>query len=148
MFCTQIHALTADRDYELRINAKVQNLTNYKQYYSNFRVTNETSGYRLYFNASRNNGPQDCFLPLLNAQFSTYDHDMDGDAAVNCAALRKGGMWYRGSSGCSACNPHGILYRPEDGRRVGVEDEVFWDNMLGDIAVFKISMYLLPLDPW
>ena len=142
----QIYALTADRSYEMRVNLKVQNATTYLLSYKDFKVLDESTGYRLYFNASLPNGAQDCLLPLLNVGFSTYDHDKDEDNGINCADVRKGGFWFRGS-GCNTCNPSGILYQPTDGRRLGTEDEAFWDSVLGNVALFKISMYLLPLNP-
>ena len=142
----QIHALTADHSYEMRANLKVQNSTTYIQEYKDFKVSDESTGYRFSFNTSISDVPQDCLLLLLNARFSTYDHDRDENNGVNCAALRKGGFWFRGS-GCSKCNPHGILYQPADGLRLGKQDEAFWDSVLGNVALFKVSMFLVPLNP-
>ena len=140
----QLHALTsADRSYKLRITIKIANSTTYIQVYEDFKVTSAATGYRLTFNDSFSNGPDDCFLPLLRAKFSTYDHDRDEADGVNCALKRKGGFWFRGSS-CGACNPHGIIYQTPDGLLTGAEDQAFW-SFLGNVAPLKISMFLVPL---
>ena len=138
-----MHALTSVRSYKLRITIKIANGTSYIQVYEDFKVTNEATGYRLHFNASYTNGPDDCFLPLLNARFSTYDHDRDEDNGVNCALKRAGGFWFRGS-GCNTCNPHGIIYQTADGLLAGTEDEAFW-AFLWNVAPLKITMFLVPL---
>ncbi|XP_076451902.1 microfibril-associated glycoprotein 4-like [Babylonia areolata] len=139
-----VHALTVDRDQELRVNIKVQNNSNYLLSYQNFRVSDEGSGYRLYFNTSALNSDNDCLEPLHGVRFSTYDHDRDGSGAVNCAERKKGGFWFSGST-CSVCNPMGVLYQPTSGRKLGVEGEATWDSLVGDVAIFKISMYLIPM---
>ena len=139
----QIYALTADRAQELRVNMKVQNTTNYLLSYMHFRLGDEASGYRLSFNTSLITDPNDCLLLLNDAEFSTYDHDRDG-SAVNCPELRGGGFWFQGSA-CSTCNPLGVLYQPSSGRREGQQNDVFWTSVLGDVAIFKISFYVMPI---
>ena len=116
--------------------------------YQIFVVSDAASGYRLYANHTNNDTYMlgDCLAALYGAPFSAKDNDNDEDPAVNCAAKHGGGWWFRGS-GCSTCNPTGPLRPPAaDGvTRSGVDDEAFWKEDMGDLAMKKISMYLVVL---
>ncbi|KAK7113418.1 microfibril-associated glycoprotein 4-like [Littorina saxatilis] len=141
-----IYALTADRAYEMRVNIKMINTDNTSIIeYQDFKITDEDSGYRLLFNKSLAR-PNDCLLPLHNAKFSAKDRDRDQSSTKDCAEIRKAGFWYHGDA-CSACNPHGILHQPPSGKRLNTEDEAFWTDVLGDWAIFKVSMYIIPILP-
>ena len=89
--------------------------------------------------------PYDCLYPVLvTMPFSTHDADNDGNDDVSCSSLFGGGWWYNGTAGCALCNPTGRLLLPQDGRRSGIADEVFWGNSLGDFVPVSVMMYLLP----
>ncbi|XP_076451777.1 microfibril-associated glycoprotein 4-like [Babylonia areolata] len=141
----KIHKLTnVERSYKLRITIKFVNNSVLSYIYDDFKVTNETTGYRLQYNKVALNDTGDCFYPLLGAPFSTYDHDRDDNQGENCAKTRKGGFWYRGK-GCSTCNPHGIVYGQSNGLLTGAADEAFWSS-LGELAPFKINMHIVSYD--
>ncbi|KAL8573205.1 hypothetical protein ACOMHN_036190 [Nucella lapillus] len=142
----KMYALTNDRDQELRINVKVLNNSDYVISYFNFRISDETSGYKLSVNVSRMNTSDNCFRTLVNSRFSTFDHDRDGERGVNCAAKRKGGFWFNAKANCSDCNPTGILNQPTTGERQGFEWEGFWTSVIHQAALFKVSMYIINMD--
>ncbi|KAK7113287.1 hypothetical protein V1264_012599 [Littorina saxatilis] len=114
--------------------------------YQNFRISDEASGYRMYFNQTTNDTYLlgDCFSALYGAQFSAYDNDNDEDGGVNCAQNHEGGWWFRGGA-CSTCNPTGPLLQPAGGRRTGVDAEIFWTEDLDDLVPFKMTMFLTSL---
>ena len=133
----------------MRITAKLQNGSNLFMQYQHFTISDADSGYRLYFNQTKLNETYllgDCFSALYGAQFSAFNRDRDEADDVNCAARHGGGWWFRGSE-CSTCNPTGPLRPPAaDGvTRSGVDDEAFWKENMGDLAMRKISMYLVVL---
>nr|KAG5709721.1 hypothetical protein BaRGS_027746 [Batillaria attramentaria] len=142
----KIHLLTTSRAYELQVLIKPQNNTSYSQKYKHFQVSNADSGYRLSFDSSVTGTLGDCFTPLKGAIFRqvTYDNDQDESVSVNCADKHQGGFWFRGDT-CSTCNPTGPLTLPADGLRSGVDNEAFWTENLGNVAPFKIYMFLVPL---
>lgn len=141
----QVHQLTNSKDYELRISARLENGSNFFMQYKQFNVTGVETGYRLYFNQTDFNDTYllgDCFSDLYGAQFSAFDHDNDEDNSVNCAAKHGGGWWFRGSN-CSTCNPTGSLPTSTDELRSGVDTEIFWTRDMGDLAISKLSMFLV-----
>ena len=144
----QVYQLTNSKQYELRIAVQFYNDTSDKVFmlYQLFNISDAASGYRLFANQTNNETYRlgDCFAALYGARFSAFDNDNDEDAAVNCAAKHQGGWWFRGS-GCSTCNPTGPLLPPSpDGvTRTGVDGEAFWTDKMGDLAVKKLSMYLV-----
>nr|KAG5709723.1 hypothetical protein BaRGS_027748 [Batillaria attramentaria] len=141
----KIHLLATSKPYELRVSIQTKDGTNRFQQYEHFVVSNATSGYKLFFNYTvPDTLLGDCLTPLLGASFSTYDHDQDESVSINCAAKHQGGFWFRGDT-CSTCNPTGPLTLPADGLRYGVDNEAFWTVNLGDLAPFRVTMFLVAL---
>ena len=147
----QIHQLTTSKQYELRISAQFYNDSgnNVFMQYAVFTVSDAASGYRLFANATTDvpNLLGDCFSALYGARFSTADSDNDEDPGVNCGAKHRAGWWFRGSGGCSTCNPTGPwVDLPADGQtRPGADAETFWTQDMGQLAMSRIIMYLVVL---
>lgn len=97
--------------------------------YTDFQVMSEADGYKLLlkgYNASSTAG--DSLSSHSSQKFSTYDTDQDKHSN-NCAALYKGGWWYRN---CHESNLNGIWY--ENGRLADfhVPDGIIWESWIGD----------------
>ncbi|XP_030840826.1 ficolin-2-like [Strongylocentrotus purpuratus] len=91
-----IHRITYQGDYTLRIYMVDLNGQSLTALYNNFRVANESEGYRLKYltyNATSSNAG-DAMIFHNGHQFTTLDRDRDGNADENCAILYKGGWWY------------------------------------------------------
>nr|KAG5709724.1 hypothetical protein BaRGS_027749 [Batillaria attramentaria] len=141
-----IYALTNDhKRFELRVVVKDEaNDRFFENPYKETKIGNAASGYPFLFNVSAHSTlpPVGCFQSLYGAKFSTSDRDNDGVPNVHCAALREGPWWYNDAS-CNTCNPTGPLVRPAGGTRLGVDNEVFWTHVLGNVAPFKVTMFLV-----
>ncbi|KAJ8033834.1 Ryncolin-4 [Holothuria leucospilota] len=97
----QLHYLTKQKVYQLRIDMVTSQDSSLLQTYPEFAVGNESVNYKmildrgnartgLYFNTGRS--------------FSTYDRDNDRCSVYNCAVQHRGGWWYGGaSSWCHSC---------------------------------------------
>ncbi|KAL8620875.1 hypothetical protein ACOMHN_047046 [Nucella lapillus] len=101
----------------------------YQHYYVGFKVKAASQGYAMTFTSHHNmTGTAlpmgDCFSPLKDIPFSTYDNDKDGNSSRNCAADYGGGWWY--SANCSECNLMGDLRPYALTREPGAVGEVFW----------------------
>ncbi|XP_076452037.1 uncharacterized protein LOC143287687 [Babylonia areolata] len=142
----KVYELTNSKTYELRVSAKLKNGSNLYMQYQEFNVSGREDGYRLLFNKSFAGVYLlgDCFSPLWGSRFSTPDHDQDEADAVNCAARHGGGWWFRGDN-CSTCNPTGPLLKPSSGFRTGLDAEAFWSEDLGDLALYRMTMFLVHL---
>eukprot|EP00057_Strongylocentrotus_purpuratus_P023457 XP_011677931.1 PREDICTED: ficolin-3-like [Strongylocentrotus purpuratus] len=102
-----IHRITYQGDYTLRIYMVDLNGQSLTALYNNFRVANESEGYRLKYltyNATSSNAG-DAMIFHNGHQFTTLDRDRDGNADENCAILYKGGWWY---NGCYWANLNGL----------------------------------------
>ncbi|XP_025089860.1 microfibril-associated glycoprotein 4-like [Pomacea canaliculata] len=134
----KIHLLTTSKAYSLRVGVKLKNSTTLYQTYNNFAVADESNYFRLSvgpFSSTDDLG--NCLQPLNGSSFSTHDSDHDGEDAINCAAQRSGGWWFR-SITCSTCNPTGLLGQ----QGLGGDNEAFWTSDKGRLTPLKISFYL------
>ncbi|XP_070181194.1 angiopoietin-related protein 1-like [Littorina saxatilis] len=121
-----------------------------QQIYFSFKISDETSSYRLYFNSTEPNaGPQrvlgDSLSPALGSRFSTYDADHDGDVTENCALRHQSGWWFPSPCNLTEGNPLGRLVRPSDEVWSGNSEDIFWLNDLGNKAPYKVEMWLVRL---
>ncbi|KAK3577312.1 hypothetical protein CHS0354_008405 [Potamilus streckersoni] len=98
-----IHALTAQENYQLRIDLSVSDTNKTYATYSSFKVGDENSSY--FLTAGGYSGTAgDSFSYHSGAKFSTKDQDND-IYGLNCAELYKGGWWYKA---CHQSNLNGI----------------------------------------
>ena len=83
----------------------------------------------------------DCLSYLEHKPFITFDHDYDGNGMHRCAKVHGSGWWF-GYFGCGCCNPNGVLVQSNDGRRIGVDYEVFWTTDMTDWSPWYTEMWL------
>jgi len=105
-----MHSLTRDGDYELKVN--VENWEGEKRYavYSTFVVGNRDSDYIL--TARGYSGTAgDSLTYHSGMRFSTKDHDVDPHAS-HCSQNYMGGWWY---NGCYYANPNGLYLHGDEG---------------------------------
>ncbi|KAL3885246.1 hypothetical protein ACJMK2_025334 [Sinanodonta woodiana] len=98
-----IHALTTQGNYQLRIDMYVSDTNKTYATYSSFEVGDENIGYFLTV-GGYNGTAGDSFSYHSGAKFSTKDQDND-ISVTNCAERCKGGWWYKV---CHQSNLNGI----------------------------------------
>ncbi|KAK3577307.1 hypothetical protein CHS0354_008400 [Potamilus streckersoni] len=108
-----IHALTAQGNYQLRVDLSVSGTNKSYATYSSFKVGDENSGYVL--TAGGYSGTAgDSFSYHSGAKFSTKDRDNDS-LGKNCAEDYKGGWWYKA---CHQSNLNGIYGSVAEGQGI------------------------------
>ncbi|XP_070286430.1 ficolin-2-like [Myotis yumanensis] len=88
-----IHALTAQGTYELRVDLVDFQGTRYFAKYQSFRVGSEAEKYQLVLGAFAEGNAGDSLTYHNNSLFSTKDQDNDR-AISNCAQSYQGAWWY------------------------------------------------------
>ena len=101
--------LTANYRCKLRFDLQQRDTGNwYYAEYSTFIVQSEADNYTLQVDGFSGNVSYDAFGQHHNGdKFSTIDRDNDR-ASVNCAALYRGGFWWRNCGSCSVNGARGI----------------------------------------
>lgn len=131
-----IHRITSQRNYRLRVDLTDFDNDSRFVYYNNFSVSNERDDYRLYMVGFQEGNLCKPIGNSLGTQhgmgFTTYDHDRDLISG-NCAIIFKGGSWYRN---CHGANPNGLyLGGPTDQYGTGM----IWQTWRGDYYSMKIT---------
>ncbi|XP_071962383.1 ficolin-1-like isoform X2 [Antedon mediterranea] len=99
-----IHRLTSDGHFELRVDMSTFEGESAYAHYDNFRIGDEESNYKLICgNYSGNAGNSLTFHN--NQQFSTFDQDHDTHSTLSCAGIFKGAWWY---ADCHSSNLNGL----------------------------------------
>ncbi|XP_070185643.1 angiopoietin-related protein 1-like [Littorina saxatilis] len=139
----KLHILTNSEDYELRFRVRLRSNSNLFQFYDKIGVDDEAHNYRITFSKDVVPGSLgDCLSPANGANFSTMDRDNDNNIGVHCARRHQAGFWFAGQD-CTLCNPTGRLLQPDNQRRRGIPEEVFWTESLGNTVPYKVSAYLV-----
>ncbi|XP_068596588.1 fibrinogen-like protein 1 [Brachionichthys hirsutus] len=147
-----LHYITTQGNYSLRIN--LEDFDGNQRYaeYKNFKVANETDHYRLTFGAyvgtagdalsgSYQVGASD-WASHQGTEFSTYDQDNDNYRG-NCAQEDKGGWWF---NKCHSAHLNGLYY-PAGHYSAPTDDGVVWYPWRGWWYSLKTSiMKLRPVD--
>jgi len=108
-----IHTLTRNGDYELKVNVEDWEGVKKHALYSTFIVGSRESDYTLTIGGY--SGTAGDSMTTHNGQkFSTKDHDVDSHptSSYNCAQIYKGGWWY---NACHRANPNGLYLRGNEG---------------------------------
>uniref|UniRef100_H2Z3P2 Fibrinogen C-terminal domain-containing protein n=1 Tax=Ciona savignyi TaxID=51511 RepID=H2Z3P2_CIOSA len=102
-----LHALTNNGDYELRVELKdCENATRFAKF-SSFSIGSAQENYTL--NVSGYSGDAGDALSYHNGKpFSTKDVDNDSHQGINCAVRDHGGWWY---NSCFASNLNGAYLK-------------------------------------
>lgn len=110
-----IHQLTKDGEYELRIElVDWKGEIGYAQF-TEFVIASSTDNYRLSlggFSGNTGDSGTHGFLYNNQQQFSTKDRDNDPYSSGHCAAMRQSGWWY---DTCSYVDLNGPYYKTESG---------------------------------
>merc|ERR1712183_998270 len=99
-----IHSMTENGDYELRIDLMDFQGNRRYAHYSDFMVDDANSGYMLKVGGYKGNAG-DSFSTHSGKRFSTWDMDRDEWRSGNCARDYKGGWWY---GSCHHSNLNGV----------------------------------------
>ena len=84
----------------------------------------------------------DCLFYVHGSPFSTFDN-VNGIGSYECANVHGSGWWFDFSpSNCGYCNPNCVLVQSNDGRRTGVDNEVFWTTDMADWSPWYTEMWL------
>ncbi|XP_067296618.1 microfibril-associated glycoprotein 4-like [Pseudorasbora parva] len=99
-----MHQLTRNRKYMLRVDLEdFDGRTGFAQY-STFSVGPETDGYRLQVSGFTDGGAGDSLAYHNGMKFTTFDKDQDPEVG-NCAKQYIGAFWYKA---CHSTNPNGV----------------------------------------
>ncbi|KAJ8034067.1 Ryncolin-4 [Holothuria leucospilota] len=97
----QLHYLTQQGNYELRVDLVTSENMPLSQTYPSFRIANESEHYRLLLS---NGDMGRTGMGYNNGRnFSTFDRDNDRCSKYNCAEQHKGAWWYGPTTWCNGC---------------------------------------------
>nr|XP_039263490.1 microfibril-associated glycoprotein 4-like [Styela clava] len=127
-----LHHLTRDNDYELRID--LEDWEGNKKYakYSNFKIGGPKTKYTLAV-AGYTGDAGDSLSGHNGLRFTTKDQDNDSNSA-NCAVSFKGAWWY---SSCHSSNLNGHYFK--GGVHKSYADGVEWSPWKGQYYSLKIT---------
>ena len=108
--CITIHCLTTRESVELRIDLQDEQGNKVTWVYQQFSVDGPDQKYRLHIGQGTGtpSGSHDAMAgshSLNNMNFTTIDRDNDATGS-NCAAIYKGGWWYKSCTHSSLNGPH------------------------------------------
>eukprot|EP00058_Branchiostoma_floridae_P013539 XP_002599027.1 hypothetical protein BRAFLDRAFT_104277 [Branchiostoma floridae] len=104
-----IHLLTSQKDYTLRVDLMDWEGQRKNAQYSFFKVSGESDQYRLHTISGYSGTAGNSMSPNKGYRFSTVDRDNDYDGLRHCAqAYGQGGWWY---GACSGSLLNGLYYR-------------------------------------
>ncbi|XP_071809718.1 uncharacterized protein [Asterias amurensis] len=89
-----LHRLTAQGEYELRVDLSDFESESRVATYDSFSIADVSGKYRLAV-GSYSGTAGDSLMYQNNQQFSTHDQDNDVDSSRNCAQIFRGAWWYR-----------------------------------------------------
>ncbi|XP_033628208.1 fibrinogen-like protein 1 [Asterias rubens] len=126
-----LHRLTAQGEYELRVDlTKFDNVTGYA-IYDTFRIADVSHNYRLTVGGySGNTG--DSLSAHNNMAFTTKDREYD-DSSRNCAVYRKGAWWYRY---CTDCNLNGRYFNEAT---YNIK-RIMWNGFSGNLSLKRTEI--------
>eukprot|EP00058_Branchiostoma_floridae_P003923 XP_002589411.1 hypothetical protein BRAFLDRAFT_77854 [Branchiostoma floridae] len=139
-----IHLLTNQKNYRLRIELLDWNNESAFAEYSTFRVSGESDGYRLYFSGySGTAGDSMTLGHSLNRQrFSTVDRDNDAWSSTHCSQQLGQGGWWFAACGNSVLNGR---YLGNCGYSCPYRQGVLWAHWRGwRYSLKSVSMKIRP----
>ncbi|XP_033628302.1 ficolin-2-like [Asterias rubens] len=127
-----LHRLTAQGEYELRVDlTDFDDVTGYA-IYDTFSIADVSDNYRLTVGGySGNTG--DSLSYTDNMAFTTKDRDSDVWSPVNCAVDRKGAWWYHS---CTLCNLNGRYFNEAIRNKEGIR----WNGFSGRLSLKRTEM--------
>jgi hypothetical protein len=128
----RIARMTAQMPCTLRVDITPFSGSAVYAQYTNFRVGDATTGYRLTAEGFVNGGAGDGMSYHSGMKFSTSDNDQD-EWYWNCAAQYQGAWWYRS---CHYSNLNGLYY-PSPGSQGSYATGVNWYQLQGQYNSHK-----------
>ncbi|XP_033645299.1 ficolin-1-like [Asterias rubens] len=123
---TNVHNLTAQGVWELRIDLSDFESNTAFAVYESFSIANESDKYRLTVESfSPTSTTGDSLNYHNNLQFSTRDFDNDGRSYSNCAEQHRGGWWY---DNCLTSNLNGEYHQVPN---TGYGNGIIWNAWKG-----------------
>ncbi|XP_022094452.1 uncharacterized protein LOC110981291 [Acanthaster planci] len=147
-----LHELTAQRDYELRIELQSFSAISTYAKYGLFQVADEADKYRLNLGNFYGSYTADDSLTYHNGMsFSTLDQDNDVDLSRHCAQSFRGAWWYQN---CFASNLNGPFINTESVSQKG--QGIIWGAWLtiynslkfAEMKLRPVSAQSGPKDCW
>ncbi|XP_048358318.1 ryncolin-3-like isoform X1 [Sphaerodactylus townsendi] len=120
-----IHLLTSNGRYLLRIDA--EDFSNFRTFalYTGFQILSEKENYKLVLGAYSQGDMGDSLTVHNQMAFSTHERDNDISYTANCAELYKGGWWYKE---CHMSNLNGLYLK---GDHSSYADGINWKSGKG-----------------
>ncbi|XP_078579027.1 fibrinogen-like protein 1 [Branchiostoma floridae x Branchiostoma japonicum] len=116
----KIHAITAQKNYTLRIDMSDWEGNKAYAEYDHFAIDNEWQGYRLRVSGYSGTAGESMYANHDSA-FSTRDKGSENQGWVDCPKEMKGGWWY---TQCGDSNLNGLYHR--QGEHEARPDGMFW----------------------
>ncbi|XP_013388294.1 fibrinogen-like protein 1 [Lingula anatina] len=132
-----IHYLTNQKDYRLRVDLWDFEGNHRHAEYDDFKVDDEKAKYLLHF-GKYNGTAGDSLKDNNNMKFSTKYQDNDNWSG-NCVQDRKGAFWM---NQCQAFNPNGIYHFDP---KYNAHDAIWWYSWKGTYALKKVEMKVRPM---
>ncbi|XP_078573045.1 fibrinogen-like protein 1 [Branchiostoma floridae x Branchiostoma japonicum] len=139
-----IHLLTSQKNYRLRIDLVDWNNESRYAEYSTFRVSGESDGYRLHISGYSGTAGDSMTGDYSNngRRFSTVDRDNDGSSSTHCSQRWGQGGWWFWSCGVSLLNGH---YLGNCGSSCAHGQGVVWYYRRGNgYSLKSVSMKIRP----
>ncbi|XP_062548796.1 fibrinogen-like protein A isoform X2 [Armigeres subalbatus] len=130
-----LHLLTTNRSYELRVELKDDSGIQKYASYDEFEIGSAAEYYKLKKLGTYNGTAGDSLKHHVGASFSTFDNDFDTNSIVNCAAKTRGGWWFSDCQDNRYCNLNGIF----DGSK---EQSIVWYTFIGSKRLKSSRMLL------
>lgn len=133
--------LTAQYDYELRVDLRNQHDQPFYAVYNSFRVGDESMNYRLVLGSHYTGDAGNSLVHQNMAFFTTYDADHDSSSGENCASNNQhgGGWWYTQCDSCNLNARYGVFSDYNPG---GID----WDNLPGGkLGLTRTEMKIRPV---
>ncbi|XP_063419430.1 ryncolin-4-like [Mytilus trossulus] len=129
-----IHILTSNGKYELRIDLGDWTGNKWYAIYKTFAVGNEINKYILTVGGYSGNA-KDCLTYHNGMKFTTKDVDKD-KSSINCANQAKGGWWYRA---CHQSNLNGIYKKGKS----PYKNVVSWNLIKTNVYSMKFARMMI-----
>ncbi|XP_078498154.1 ficolin-1-like [Lissotriton helveticus] len=128
-----LHYLTANGNYELRIDLHDFEKKHHFATYNSFKIGNESEKYKLTYGTFTAGNAGNSLDGHQNQAFSTKDQDNDPREGSSCAVAYKGGWWYES---CHNSNLNGLYLA---GTHTSYADGINWSSGNGYHYSYKSS---------
>ncbi|XP_071807448.1 uncharacterized protein [Asterias amurensis] len=127
-----LHRLTAQGEYELRVDlTDFDDVTGYANY-DTFSIADVSDNYRLTVRGYSGNAGETLSYNN-NMAFTTKDRDNDGWRSGNCVVRLKGAWWY---GWCNVCNLNGRYFNEATGNTEGIR----WNGFSSSLTLKRTEI--------